>query len=97
MIFKTDGSFENTSTEGIVPEVTFIRPSSPGAKDASITITIKNGSGSFKVIAVSNTSLGTITKEGTNTILLEQLYAGFYKLYIVDSAKNTTEYQVTID
>lgn len=95
MVTKTKERME--ITEAPIVDINFTKPSSAGAKDASITIKIKNGSGSYKVIAVSNTSLGTITKEGGNSILLDQLYAGFYKLYIVDSDKNTTEYQVTID
>jgi hypothetical protein len=98
MVLKTKETTEIINFTGApIVDVNFVKPSSAGAKDASITITVKNGSGSYKVIAVSNTSLGTITKEGGNTIVLDQLYAGFYKLYIVDSDKNTTEYQVTID
>jgi hypothetical protein len=98
MVMKPKEGMEIINVTGVpVVDVNFVKPSSTGAKDAAITITVKNGSGPYKVIAVSNTSLGTITKEGGNTIVLDQLYAGFYKLYIVDSDKNTTEYQVTID
>lgn len=97
MTFKTKETTEKGLTGAPLVDVNFVRPSSAGAKDASITIKIKNASGSYKVIAVSNTSLGTLTKEGNDTIVLDQLYAGFYKLYIIDSEKNTTEYQVTID
>jgi hypothetical protein len=79
-------------------DVSYVKPSAQGKQDASITIVIKNNTGSYKVIAVSNTSLGTITKEGKgNTAVLNNLYAGFYKLYIIDSNNITTEYQINID
>ena len=79
-------------------EVNFTKPSSTGLQDASIVVTIKGNVGAIKVIAVSNTSLGTITKEGTGSkLVLSGLYAGFYKLYIIDSKNTTTEYQITID
>ena len=96
---ETKKAFENTNIaeNSVVVDVTYARPKAIGTKDASITIKILKGKGPFKIIAVSNTSLGTFTKEGDNTIVLDQLYAGFYKLYITDSEKNTIEYQVTID
>ena len=86
------------SIEAATIDVSFNRPSTSGAQDASIIISVKGGTGSYKVIAVSNTSLGTFTKEGDSSkIVLDRLYAGFYKLYIIDSTNTTTEYQITID